>query len=77
MADVRIPWARPYLGTEEVAVTAEMKTNFLNGSRQEDFLCRAKILKLGKRLIYGTAECVNSEGKLLTHHTITYIRANQ
>jgi len=29
----------------EVAVTAEMKTNFLNGARQEDFLCRAKILK--------------------------------
>ena len=23
------------------------------------------------------AECVNGEGKLLTHHTITYIRANQ
>jgi len=65
------------LGTEEVAVTAEMKTNFLNGARQEDFLCRAKILKLGRRLIYGTAECVNGGGKLLTHHTITYIRANQ
>jgi uncharacterized protein (TIGR00369 family) len=65
------------LGTEEPAVTVEMKTSFLNGARQEDFLCRAKILKLGKRLIYGTAECVNGEGKLLTHHTITYIRMNQ
>src|SRR5437667_3449735 len=31
------------LGTAEVAVTAEMKTNFLNGAREEDFLCRAKI----------------------------------
>ena len=65
------------LGTEEPAVTAEMKTNFLSGARQEDFLCRAKILKLGKRLIYGTAECVDGEGKLLTHHTITYIRTNR
>ena len=63
------------LGTSEAAVTAEMKTNFLNGAREEDFLCRARILKLGKRLIFGTAECVNGEGKLLTHHTITYIRA--
>jgi len=63
------------LGTSEVAVTAEMKTNFLNAAREEDFLCRAKILKLGKRLVVGTAECVNGEGKLLTHHTITYIRA--
>src|SRR6266568_4801654 len=41
----------------EAAVTVEMKTNFLNGAREEDFLCRAKILKLGKRPIYGTAEC--------------------
>ncbi len=63
------------LGTSEAAVTAEMKTNFLNGAREEDFLCRARILKLGKRLIFGTAECVNGEGKLLTHHTITYIRS--
>src|SRR6266568_2359184 len=36
------------LGTSEAAVTAEMKTNFLNGAREEDFLCQAKILKLGK-----------------------------
>src|SRR5439155_3982112 len=63
------------LGTSETAVTAEMKTNFLNGAREEDFLCQAKILKLGKRLVFGTAECVNGEGKLLTHHSITYIRA--
>ena len=63
------------LGTSEAAMTAEMKTNFLNGARAEDFLCRAKILKLGKRLIFGTAECVNGEEKLLTHHTITYIRS--
>ena len=62
------------LGTAEVAVTAEMKTNFLSGAREEDFLCRAKILKLGKRLVFGTAECLNGQGKLLTHHTITYVR---
>lgn len=65
------------LGTAETAVTVEMKTSFLSGARQEDFLCRARILKLGKRLIYGVAECVNQQGKLLTHHTITYIRSDQ
>ncbi|MFY9584152.1 MAG: PaaI family thioesterase [Candidatus Acidiferrales bacterium] len=62
------------LGKEEIAVTVEMKTNFLNGARREDFLCRASILKLGNSLVYGVAECTNGEGKLLTHHTITYIR---
>ena len=62
------------LGIADRSVTAEMKTNFLNGARQEGFLCTAKILKLGRRLIYGVAECVNAEGKLLAHHTITFIR---
>ena len=64
------------LGKDDNAVTAEMKTNFLNGARQEDILCHAKILKLGRRLIYGVAECTDLAGKLLTHHTITYIRVD-
>ncbi len=64
------------LGKDDKAVTAEMKTNFLNGARQEDILCHAKILKLGRRLIYGVAECTDLRGKLLTHHTITYIRVD-
>ena len=62
------------LGKSQAGVTAEMKTSFLSGARQEDFLCRARILKLGKRLVFGVAECVNQDGKILAHHTITYIR---
>jgi uncharacterized protein (TIGR00369 family) len=64
------------LGMNEVAVTVEMKTNFLSAARREGFLCKARILKLGQRLVYGYAECMNGEGKLLTHHTITYIRTD-
>ncbi|MBZ5610122.1 MAG: PaaI family thioesterase [Acidobacteriia bacterium] len=64
------------LGAADGSVTAEMKTNFLSAARQEDFICAAKILKLGRRLIYGVAECSSREGKLLAHHTITYIRPN-
>lgn len=63
------------LGMRDGSVTAEMKTNFLSGAKEEDILCHAKILKLGRRLIYGVSECTNLQGKLLTHHTITYIRA--
>lgn len=63
------------LGPADGSVTAEMKTNFLSSARQEDFLCHAKVLKLGRRLVYGVAECTTLEGKLLTHNTITYIRA--
>ena len=62
------------LGRTDMAVTVEMKTNFLRGAQGEDITCAAKVLRLGRRLIYGTAECLNAEGKLLTHHTLTYIR---
>ncbi len=62
------------LGPEDDAVTAEMKTNFLSGAREEDILCHARVLKFGRRLIYGVGECRSREGKLFTHSTITYIR---
>lgn len=62
------------LGPADGSVTVEMKTNFLSAAKQEDFRCTAKILKLGKRLVYGVAECVTTEGNLLTHHTLTYFR---
>jgi len=65
------------LGLADSSVTEEMKTNFLGGAKREGFRCTAKVLKLGRRLIYGVAEYVDSNGRLLTHHTVTYIRAEQ
>jgi uncharacterized protein (TIGR00369 family) len=62
------------LGLADGSVTAEMKTNFLAGAKNESFTSTARILKCGQRLIYGVAECVSESGKLLTHHTVTYIR---
>jgi uncharacterized protein (TIGR00369 family) len=62
------------LGMEDKSVTAEMKTSFLGSAKKENFRCGAKILKLGRRLIYGVAECAALDGRLLTHHTLTYIR---
>jgi acyl-coenzyme A thioesterase PaaI-like protein len=62
------------LGLTDGSLTAEMKTSFLSGAKNEDFHCTARVLKFGQRLIYGLAECVNDHGTLLTHHTLTYIR---
>ena len=62
------------LGMADPSVTAEMKTNFLGAARRQDFRCTARVLKLGRRLIYGTADCVDGGGRLLTHSTVTYIR---
>jgi len=65
------------LGLSDSSVTAELKTNFLGAAQKEGFRCTAKILKLGRRLIYGTVECVDSSGRLLTHSTVTYIRGEK
>jgi len=62
------------LGRTDMAVTVELNTAFLSGAKREDVYCRAEVLKLGRRLVYGTAECTNAAGKRLTHHTLTYIR---
>jgi uncharacterized protein (TIGR00369 family) len=63
------------LGLSDSSVTAEMKSNFLASLSGQGFRCTAKVLKLGRRLIYGVAECVDARGRLLSHHTLTYIRA--
>lgn len=64
------------LGRDQMTVTTELKTTFLNSAKREDVKCTARILKLGKTLIYGVAECRNLADRLLTHHTITYIKIN-
>ncbi|MGH8726997.1 MAG: PaaI family thioesterase [Burkholderiales bacterium] len=60
-------------GQHDKSVTLDLKTAFLNGAGEEDFLCSAKVLKFGKRLVYGVAECASLDGKPFTHHTLTYI----
>jgi len=62
------------LGTHERAVTVEMKTNFLRSLRRAPFLCRARVVKIGRQLVYGTAECFAPGRGMLSHHTFTYIR---
>ena len=63
------------LGLEaETSVTVNMSTAFLSSARREPFQAKGRILREGRNLIYGTAECATAEDKLLTHHTLTYTR---
>lgn len=57
-----------------MSLTVTLDTLFLSGAREEDILCTARVLKVGRRMIYGTAECHTLDGRPLTHHTITYMR---
>ena len=63
-----------HIGIEHDAVTAELNTAFLNAARRETVYCTARILKLGKLIIYGTAECHDRRGKIFTHHSVSYVR---
>lgn len=61
------------LGLDDASVTSSMTTAFLGSARGEPLRCRAQVLKLGRRLVYGSAECVAGE-RPMTHHTVTYAR---
>ena len=56
-------------------VTVDLKTAFLRAARREPFTCTGRVVKVGRQIIYGVAECVRGDGVLLTHHTLTYARA--
>jgi acyl-coenzyme A thioesterase PaaI-like protein len=74
-ADVAFWFAvKTRLGIDEEYVTSSMTTAFLGAARGHDFTCRARVIKAGRRLIYGDAEC-RAGDKPLTHHTLTYVSA--
>ena len=62
------------LGPRDGSVTAGMTTAFLDAARREPFRCTARVVKLGGRLVFGIAESVSADGRLLAHHSLTYAR---
>ncbi len=62
------------LGVEGDALTSELNTAFLAPAIGEHVYCTARILKMGRRRIYGVAECHGRKGNLFSHHTVTYVR---
>ena len=64
------------IGVDNDALTSELNTAFLAPAKGEHVYCTAKILKMGRRRIYGVAECHGKEGNLFSHHTLTYVRTS-
>ena len=62
------------IGIDQDALTSELNTAFLAPAKGEHVYCTATILKLGRRRIYGVAECHGKRGGLFSHHTMTYVR---
>ena len=63
-------------GTRERWVTVDLATAFLRAAAREPFTCRARVVRLGRRLAYVVAESARADGALLTHHTATYALAD-
>lgn len=59
------------LGPDAHVVTVEMKTNFLR-STGTSLHSTATVLRLGRRMIFGTAETLDDQGRLVAYSSLTY-----
>lgn len=55
--------------------TVEIKTNFLNPSR-EDIYAEARIIKNGRSIVFGDVSITDTKGVVVSHSTVTYARRN-
>ncbi|MCZ4123619.1 PaaI family thioesterase [Streptomyces sp. H39-S7] len=60
-------------GEDDPSVTQQMTTSFL-GPARTDLVCESTIVRPGRLIVYGTAATTDTAGKLVSHHTLTYIR---
>jgi acyl-CoA thioesterase len=75
LADVAMWLALVSLGAPPTTtVTLEEKTSYLRGART-DITSEARVLKNGRRIMYGEASTYDAAGELVAHHTLTYARA--
>ncbi len=62
-------WTR--VRADDTVLSAEFKITFLRPAIGPELLCRARVLKAGKRLIFTQAEVFDSGGALVAHMTQT------
>lgn len=60
------------LGLEAEYVTSSMTTHFLRPVQSEDVVCSARLLKTGRRLVFGEALCSAGE-RSVSHHLLTFV----
>lgn len=76
LADVTFYWALfTKLGIVPLAVTNELKFNFLRPAIGRDVLCRASVLKIGRRIAFGVANVYmdGAPDRLVGHATTSYV----
>ena len=76
MADSTFYWALfTKIGIVPLAVTNELKYNFLRPAMGGDVICKAEVLKIGRRVAYGTADLYmdGAPDRLVGHATTSYV----
>jgi uncharacterized protein (TIGR00369 family) len=63
------------LGIVPLAVTSELKMNFLRPAIGGDVLARAELIKVGRRLVYGSVDVFmdGAPERIVAHATASYI----
>jgi len=61
-------------GEEAMALTLQMTSTFLRPAGLGDLHCEARVIRSGRKVIYGEASCFDSDGQAVTHHVLTYLR---
>jgi len=62
------------IGEDPSAMTLQMSSSFLRPATLGDLRSEARILRAGRRILYGEASVTDPQGNLLTHHVLTYMR---
>ena len=76
LADATFYWALfTKLGIVPLAVTNELKYNFLRPAIGGDMLCKAEVLKIGRRIAFGVAGVYmdGAPDRLVGHATTSYV----
>ncbi len=62
------------IGLQAMAVTSELKMNFLRPAVGGDVLAKARVIKMGRRLAYGEVHLLMADGgeRLIAHATSSY-----
>jgi uncharacterized protein (TIGR00369 family) len=79
VSDMTFFWALATLNGLDLSgnfSTVEIKTNFLSPSKENELYAEARVIKNGKRNVFGDVSISDSRGKILSHSTVTYARNN-
>lgn len=61
-------------GEEAMALTLQMTSTFLRPAGLAELRCDARVIRSGRKVIYGEASCLDAKGQVVTHHVLTYLR---